>query len=262
LVFPVLGYPGVGEFWLNPQALNNAEHVATDELSVARMDKAIHGDTYHGVYFEYKHEDTRYVWMYDEASGVLLYSGYAIGGENDPKRERGDITFVARRQLDLPWHDGSLPAWVAQTRHLHYSGTFETTVSGASVPGINASAEVDMQDHFDRWNAYRLSGGVEGQLPNSVVRLTGGDQLFDGIWLAPEALDGLEDGQTLDTDPITGATITVARDRRTITLTETGQRYQTDLTYDLSDGRLLETVIQEQIGLVTNITRLQLDSSD
>jgi hypothetical protein len=262
LVFPVLGLPGVGEFWLNQQALANAEQVATDELAVARMDKTIEQVTYHGVYFEYKHEDTRYAWMYDDQTGLLLFSSYAIGGENDATRQLGQVTFMAQRQLGLPWHDGRVPAWVARTRQLHYSGTFETAVSGAAVPGIDASADVTLQDHFAHWCAYSLSGGVQGAQRSTVARLTGGDQLFDGLWLAPEALEMLTDGQTLDTDPITGAAITVARDPRTVTLTETGQRYQTALTYDRNDGRLLENVRQEQIGLATTITRLQLDSAN
>ncbi len=262
LVFPVLGLPGIGEFWLNPQALADAEQVATDELSVARMDKTFDGTVYHGVYFEYKHENTRYVWMYDAAAGVLLFSSYAIGSDNDPTRQLGQITFAGQRQLNLPWRDGRVPGWVAGAHHLHYTGTFQTEITGAPAPAIAAHADVSLQDHFGRWSAYSLSGGVQGTIPTPLLRLTGGDQIFDGLWLAPEALAALEDGQTLDTDPITGATITVARDSRTVTLTETGQRYQNSLTYSVSDGRLVETVVQEQIGLATTLTRLDLSSFD
>ena len=49
---------------------------------------------------------------------------------------------------------------------------------------------------------------------------------------------------------------------RTLTLTETGQRYQTSNAYDSSDGRLVETVQQQQIGPATIVTRLRIDSSN
>ncbi len=262
LVFPVLGLPGLGEFWLNPEARASAEQVATDELAVTRMDKTIDGTVYHGVYFEYKHQDTRYVWLYDEASGVLLFSSYAIGSENDPARQLGQVMFAGQRQLNLPWRDGHAPGWVAQVHHLHFTGTFQTEVAGAPVPGIESYADVTLQDNFDHWSAYSLSAGLRGASPSTVVRLAGGDQVFDALWLAPEALEALENGQTLDSDPITGATITVSIGSRTVTLTETGQRYRSELTYSLTDGRLLETVQQQQIGLATTVTRLQLASSE
>jgi hypothetical protein len=262
LVSPVLGLPGIGEFWLNPRALANAEQVATAELAVTRTDKTIGGTVYHGVYFEYKHDTTRDVWLYDDTTGLLLFSSYAIGGDNDPTRQLGQITLAGQRQLDLPWHAGRVPGWVAQTHHLHYTGTFETHIAGAPAPGIAAQADVSLQDHFAHWSAYRLSGGVQGAPPTPVLRLTGGDQIFDGLWLAPEALAVLQDGQTRDTDPITGATITVTRDSRTVVLAETGQRYQATMAYGVKDGRLVESVLQEQIGVATNVTQVDLSGSD
>ncbi len=189
-------------------------------------------------------------------------TSYAIGGDNDPNRQLGQVTLAGQRQLSLPWRDGRAPGWLASAHHLHFTGTFQTEITGASAPGIAAHADISLQDHFGRWSAYSLSGGVQGTIPTPVLRLTGGDQIFDGLWLAPEALAELQDGQTLDTDPITGATISVARDSRTVTLTETGQRYQDSLTYSATDGRLIESVMQEQIGVATNLTQLDLSSSD
>jgi hypothetical protein len=261
LVFPVLGLPGVGEFWLNPQPLVNAEQVATAELSVARMDQSFAGDNYHALRFEYTHGNAQYAWMFDTDTGVLLFYSWSIGGDADPNRQLGQMTLAARRQLALPWQAGSLPAWVAQTRSLHYSGSYATTVSGAATVSLPGSAEVTLQDHFAHWNAYSLSASIQGQAPSTAERLTGGDEIFDGLWLPPEALAALQDGQTLDTDGVTGAVIAVARDQNTVTLTESGRLYQTSLTYDGSDGRLLESMQQEQIGLATTVTTLKLEGA-
>jgi hypothetical protein len=164
--------------------------------------------------------------------------------------------------LALPWQAGSLPAWVAQTHRLHYSGSYATTVSGASTVSLPGSADVTLQDHFAGWNAYSLSASIQGQASSTAERLTGGDEIFDGLWLSPEALAALQDGQTLDTDPVTRAVIGVARDQKTVTLTESGRLYQTSLTYDGGDGRLLESIQQEQIGLATTVTTLKLDGAN
>jgi hypothetical protein len=106
LVLPVLGLPGVGEFWLNPQVLANAEQAATAELSVTGLDQA-------------------------------------IGGDADANKQLGQVTLAARRQLALPWQAGRLPAWVAQTNSLHYSGSYATTVTRLTFsqsPNPSASA--------------------------------------------------------------------------------------------------------------------------
>jgi hypothetical protein len=258
LSFPVLGRPGVGEFWLNPQALANAEQAASDELSVTRQDRTLAGDTYHAVRFEYTHGSAQYVWMFDVDSGLLLFFSWSIGTDADPSRQLGQMTLAARRQLALPWQGGRLPDWVAQTPRLNYAGSYATAVSGAGTVSLPATASVTMQDTGAHWNAYRLSSAIQGQGASTVEALTGGDGVFDGLWLAPEALDVLQDGQTLDTDPVTGAVIAVSRGADTVTLTETGQRYQTRLIYAASDGRLLETTQQEQIGLATTVTDLKL----
>jgi hypothetical protein len=262
LVFPVLGLPGIGEFWLNPQALVKAEDVATAELSVTRMDQDFGGDTYHVVRFEYTHANAQYGWVYDSASGLLLFYSAAIGTDTDPNRQLSQVTFVARRQLSLPWQDGSLPGWVARTSRLHYSGTYATTVSGASSVELSAAATVQLQDHYSRWNACRLSNSIQGQPDATSEQLSGGDEAFGGLWLAPEALAALQDGQTLDTDPVTGAVITVSRDQNMVTLTETGQLFQTSLSYDAADGRLTALVEQQQVGVATVVNRLQLDASN
>ena len=260
LIFPVLGRPGVGEFWLNPDALVNAEQTATAELSVTRLDQTIGPDKYHAVRFQYAHGNAQYVWMFDADSGLLLFFSWSIGGDADPNHQLGQVTLAARRQLALPWQRGRLPGWVAHARRLHYSGSYATAVSGASSVSLPAAATVIIQSTFDRWNGYSLSTAIQGQASGTVEALTGGDQAFDGLWLSPEALAALPNGQTLDTDPVTGAVLTVARAAATVTLTETGQRYQTRLIYAADDGRLLETLQQQQIGLATITTDLKHDS--
>jgi hypothetical protein len=262
LVFPVLGLPGVGEFWLNPQVLAKAEQAATTELSVTRLDQTFAGDNHHAVRFEYTHGNAQYAWMFDAESGVLLFFSWSIGGDADPNKQLGQVTLTAQRQLALPWQGGSLPAWVALTHSLHYAGSYATTVSGASTVSLPGSADVTLQDHFAHWNAYSLSATFQGQTSSAAERLTGGDEVFDGLWLSPEALGALQDGQTLDTDPVTGALITVTRDQNTVTLSESGRLYQNSLTYDAGDGRLLQSVQQEQIGPAITVTTLKLDGSN
>jgi hypothetical protein len=86
----------------------------------------------------------------------------------------GQVTLAARRQLDLAWHAGSLPDWVAQTRRLPNSGACGTAISGASTVDLNAAAAVALQDHFDHWSACSLSSSVQGQASSVAEKLTGG----------------------------------------------------------------------------------------
>jgi hypothetical protein len=101
-VLPSLGLPGVGDYWLSPGVLLDAEDVANGELIVLHMPTEVAGQTHNAVRFEYRPAGAVYVWMFDADSGVLLFYRHAIGEEGAAQMQVADLTLVARRRCRSP----------------------------------------------------------------------------------------------------------------------------------------------------------------
>ena len=260
--FPGLGLPGVGDFWLNPEALTDAEQLEVDDLTVARVAETFAREEFDVMRFDYTPEDAHYTWKFDMVSGMLLEYRHDLGGEDDAARELTIITFVRFRQLDLPWAGEALPAWVCDASHLYYSGSFTTVIAGEAVPGLDYAVEVAFRACAAEWAVYDLTSQLTDLPSDTVTRLGGADQLFDALWLPPAAFNRLEDGQVLDEDPVTGAvTIAELNSDGTLTLVETNDFYEIALTYD-TDGWLVALAQRQAIGLAENTVTLTLDDWD
>ena len=123
------GVPGAGEFWVQPAALRNAERVATGEPAVLHMPTTISGQDYQAVRFEYRPAGATYVWVFDAASGVLLFYRHTIGPEDNP-RQTAQMIFQARRALNVPWRAGLAPAW-SMGSTLRYVGNVTVLTFGS-----------------------------------------------------------------------------------------------------------------------------------
>ena len=259
LVAPAFGAYGAGDFWVDPESLKDAEGLASDELTVARMSTNIGDSSYNAVRFEYRKEDAEYVWMFDEASGLLLFYRHAIGGEDATHRQLADMTLARQRQLDLPWQGGSLPDWVRDGNRLRYQGAYSVWTMGSPAASLPYSVSVEVKRTATRWSEHQISDRLSGQAGSVTTRVTGLSQLSDAIWLPAEAIDALLRSRTLDHDPVTGAETTVSQGPgETLTLTESGAAYETALTYDTRNGMLVAMAQQTQTGIASIIIELQL----
>jgi len=260
LVLPSLGLTGVGDYWLHPDVLEDAERVANDELIVARMPTRIGGQNYQAVRFEYRPEGAEYVWMYDQDSGLLLFYRHAIGEQDDAERQLTDVTLVGVRELDLPWTGGTAPDWVQEDGYLQYEGTYTALVMGEPAGSFDYALRADVKGAYPRWSAYLVTEVVDGRTNSISWRISGGAELLDAIWLAPEAVDVLQ-GQrgTLDRDPITGETLTLSAGRGgQIVLTTSNTAYEVVLAYDGNDGGLLSFSQQVISGMAGSAVEFQL----
>ncbi|MCC7354356.1 MAG: hypothetical protein IT330_11420 [Anaerolineae bacterium] len=254
-----LGIPGAGDYWLDPAILKTAERVANDQLVVVHIPTTISGKKYNAVRFEYHPEGAEYVWMFDEVTGVLLFYRHAIGKEGDARRQLADATFVRQRQLKLPWQAEAAPDWVEAGASLRYEGTYDVAAMGSPAGSLPYEVRVEMGRSQGKWSRYKVTDYVSGRTNGVAERITGVAQLFDALWLPPEALAALRTAKTLDRDPVTGAQIAVARGRSgTIVLTESGESYYTKLTYDGKDGTLLAIEQETTSGAATIHVALQL----
>jgi hypothetical protein len=260
-VSPSLGVPGAGAYWLNPQVLEDAEKVATDKMIVARMPTTIGGKTYQAVRFQYQDDGAEYVWMFDASTGLLLFYRHAIGTEDDPSRQLASSTFVRRRQIQLPWQAGGMPAWVKKGARLTYEGGYSALIPGSPATVLPYSVRVQVKSAGAAWCAYQLADALSGRGNPAVERISGSAQIFDGLWLSPKAIQALRSKRgVLDRDPVTGAQIAVSRaeDGATV-LTESGDGYATVLAYG-SDGALVASSQDSQVGIATTRIELKLTS--
>jgi hypothetical protein len=259
-VLPSFGLPGAGDYWLAPEVLADAERVANDELTVVPdMPAQAMGRTTRAVRFEYRPPGAVYVWMFEAESGVLLFYRHAIGEEGAAQRQVADLTLVAQRQVALPWRGQSAPAWVVTGSALRYDGTYSALAMGAPAGSFPYTVLAEAQRRGARWTEHRLSAFLAGAPSGAMSRVTGVAQLTDALWLPPEALGALRDGQVLDRDPMTGAQVEVSRPGDgTLVLTEWGAAYYTALGYDEGTGVLVSTEQEVRSGAATTRISLRL----
>ncbi len=254
-----VGIPGAGDYWLDPVVLKTAERVKIDKLTVKRTSTTIAGKSYNVVRFEYRPEEAEYVWMFDEVTGLLLFYRHAIGAEGAARRQLADATFVRQRQLKLPWQAEAVPNWVKKGGSLRYEGSYDVATMGSPAGSLPYVVLVEWERSQDRWSRCKVTGYLSGKVEGTLERVTGVAQLFDALWLPPEALAALRTARTLDRDPVTGAQIAVSRGPGgTVVLTETGVVYYTKLTYDGKNGMLLALEQETRSGVATIHIALQL----
>jgi len=85
-VFGASFSPGVGDWWLNPTVLVDAEQVANEDLIVVHMPATVAGQTYPAVRFEYHSDKAVAIWMFEEETGLLIYYRHTMGSDEDPRR--------------------------------------------------------------------------------------------------------------------------------------------------------------------------------
>jgi hypothetical protein len=249
------GAPGVGEYWVSPLELVDAERAANNELIVARMPITIGSQTFNAVRFEYHPlgGDAEYVWMFDEVSGIMLFYRHAIGAEGAFNRQLSNLTLVSQRQLDLPWYGGSTPDWLYEGGSLKYEGAYNVNVMGSPSASMPYGVVVSFKRVYDSWSEYDISDYLYGRLNTSGTRASGASQILDPLWLPREALNVLEDGQVLDIDPVIGSQLSVSRRGGLVILTESNRAYRASLGYAESVG-VLQTLESEVNSGTTTIT--------
>jgi hypothetical protein len=252
------GLVAAGEYWVNPALLKNIERVANDELKVMRMPTKIGERTYNAVRFEYTQGLAKYVWMLDEASGVILFHSSLQGTDETARKNSSILTLAAVRQINLPWSTASTPGWVTAGGITQYNGTLAVAPFGTSPQRFPISLQAEVKSVNKRWSQYQFRDlGPVASLPSN--RVTGVGQIFDAMWLPAEALQNIRDGQQLDRDPVTGSTITVSRRAGIIAVTESGRAYRTELGYDERSGA--QTTVQQEKNSGVVVTTIQLQRS-
>lgn len=251
--------PGVGDFWVNPAVLEDAEAVATDELTVLHMPATIAEQTYAAVRFEVRTADGVTVSMFDTETGLLIYYRHTLGADAASPRQSSEIYLLGRRQLRLPWRGARAPAWLKAGARLDYIGTRSVFVAGSPSGQFDESASAAIAIAQGRWSAFALTNYLGEAVTGASERVTGVNQLSGALWLPAEALKNSVRAGVLDRDPVTGLTITYVRNPdRSITLREEGALFRAESTYDRRTGKLTAVRIEVRTGLAVQVTELYL----
>ena len=252
-----VGLPGAGgEYWLHPNALRQAVGLRAQGLTVLRMPYPLGGRRHNGVRFQSVSAAGGQAWVFDEDTGVLLYSGFSsVGGVvPGPVKQghtpgRGTVLGLNRlvdvRVVNLPWSFSPAPEWVARLNVVRYTGVAAVTVPGSGTAQIPVALTLERTTagaHWARYNQTLVQGGVGGLPANTEqsVRVFGPAQI-GGLWIHPNVLAQLNPGRVLDRDPITRMTTTVSQAGRPdiIMITEGHDGQRLDLGYDRGSGMLV-----------------------
>jgi hypothetical protein len=274
-----------GDLWLHTDALKELAKDQTDKptfnparetgMWVHRKKYTIDQATYEALQIVSVRQDGRGVWIYDMASGALLYSSdvTTLGIQKSVSGERltagGAVvrftTFKGSRTLNLPWAGQPAPDWLGRLKKLDYAGNFNVHVPGSPPTPIKLSVSMERLRSGDDWMLCETTGRmhVPGAMPDVGERLVGTHQL-GGLWIPTKALAQLRAGQVLDEDALTRFTTVVDRvDGEYVTLLQTATRQTVELTYRKADGMLVQLKTSERIGPpgMRNEVDLQLTGS-
>lgn len=255
-----------GDLWIHPDRLRELAERGVDGVLVKPLQHTLELATYDALLFYAPRPSGKSVWIYDLASGVLLYSSDVTrmhGQRNAAGIETGAgglqvrfTTFQASRTLGLPWASRAAPAPPASLERLAYRGRFVVRQSGAADTVVPFEAQFRAERRSDGFLLLTpaAQGGVS--LPGLERRLVGAHQL-GGPWIPPSGLATLRPMQELDRDPLTRVTTFVgAVDEREVVLTQDSPRQRGEFTYRRSDGVLRRLVTEERFTSVPGMSKV------
>lgn len=255
-----VGVPGVGQFWINPSVLVNAESVANSNLTISRTTRNINGTLVNVVRFQTDLNGARYVYEFSPTSGILVFSSISVPNPNTGTSQESQLIILNLRQLQLPWTGTRAPNWVRPGVFMQYTGQRTTTIPGAgSIPAPYVYT-TQIFSATPTWSLLNTTEFVNGASTGSGISITGVGQLVSPFWLPREALNTNINAQVqIDQDPYTGIVLTIERaDNGDIIIRQLAQGFQMAHRYHRTLGSLdsfFFSVNQLTSSSVTEVSR-------
>lgn len=249
---------GCGDFWCDPQVLNNIPEQAGDRLMVQHLPVTIGGENYQAIRFDYNNEGLKMALVYDLETGVMLYHtmDYTSYGMEESKLTTSRASHAiyelrSLRSLKIPWKDGSVPLWLSAGQTYYYQGSTEIYLPGATPSAFPLSVQMTIGTVHGRFTEAREDTYTSDPVPPPYVNTVYGAAQLMGGWLPPEA-SSTPPG-IIDTDPETGMQVSmVQNDESGIVLEMTNQfDWREVFTYDTS-GKLISTYQEFNPDIITS----------
>lgn len=191
--------------------------------------------------------------IYDLKTGLLLQR-LDFGDEsdvpiaNDAVVPLYEYSLANLRQIDRIGAHGVNPAWVGTAGQLTFRGSYTAAPHNGTTPQTaSMTMIVGYQELADELMSYEVLW-VSGQTTVSDQGIAGP---FGPYWLDPASLAGLRPATVLDTDPITGATVTVGTaPAGQVALQATDGSYRVTRVYDVHSGSLEQEKTEGDSGTI------------
>lgn len=264
-----------GDSWVHPQALAALPDMEQSGMRVIRMPYRLGDRTFDAIRIQTTTANGFTAYVYDLPSGLLLYFGSSVVGAGGLTPQpggaapgRGSTLLVNGwlrdvQQVDVPWRDATPPAWVAQFGEIDYQGTYTVMVPGSPTFPLPIQERVSVvargpgwvQVSADRW----MYSQQNAPISHEHVVSAHGPATVGGLWIAPDALARLTQGQVVERCSVVGVTTSVsAVSGDAVTLSEVGPLHRQDLVYDLRTGVLLGSTLVQHVGGTPNVAELRL----
>jgi hypothetical protein len=253
LSYGVASPGGAGEFWLSPQAFRRADELEVEGLLVNRVEYEAAGETWDAIRFDYATDESESAWVFDLASGLLLFSRTSV--DTGSHRQQSNRSLVGVRTLEIPWANGRAPRALQAGDSLRLEGVYAAIIDGQPTE-LPLVSQLEMGTPHTRWTEWSSELFVNGISNGVSPAITGGLQIFGGLWLPPSALAADPPRARIDRDPFTGAEVSYRNDGDFVTLTETGGGYETVMVYDAA-GILVAYRSTQEVGVATVVYDLQ-----
>ncbi|XAL98485.1 hypothetical protein OT109_12960 [Phycisphaeraceae bacterium D3-23] len=246
-----------GQLWVPRSELQNIP-VTTDPDANPKIELApytIDGDTYDAIHFTRTQQNngthtTRRV--YDQRTGLVLYQSETL--DNDEGTAINNSEFRSYRVAQLPWHGTQYTDRVRGLDKLVYDFTSTNVTPGLPPQSIGRAVTFDLGQSTEsimqvavsmQRHAQRGAPPMDDAASQPVEQMLCTNQRL-GLYIAPDVLTQLEDGQDLDVDPDIGYRIVVTDVYQVdgvtlVEITEHGPQnsYVSTNTYDASVGLLV-----------------------
>jgi hypothetical protein len=277
----IVGHAGcAADYWIHPDVLKTVADADQGGVRIMRMPYNLNNRVYNAIRFQVTSAKGYQAYVYDLASGLMIFHGSStqgasvwtppIGGSGQAGVGQGSTQLVTGwivevKDIDVPWKQMPPPQWVGQFRAIQFAGVQSSIVAGAGQFDRQMQLTVTPKERGREWVRFSSASiiqSVAGLPPEQGEAIgTSGVATLGGLWVPPEALATMRQGQVLEQNEHVGTTMTVsAAGGGAVMISEVGPKHRIDCTYDVRNGVLNGMNLEQQIGLGRIIHRVQRTS--
>jgi len=197
--------------WLHPEVLAGYRSGQMGQRLVLTGELTLGGTAYQTISVVDPTAGSYSLLTYDAASGVLLQSASRSQPQAGGPATLGTFELRGNRQASLPGLGAAVPSWLTRSTALRYAGTQRwTNTFDGSWQDFPVTLEVTFPEVGPTWARFATRSTVTMLSPveDAGEGVVSGAGLY---WYDPAALAAMTEGQVLDSDPVTGRTVTVSR---------------------------------------------------
>jgi hypothetical protein len=238
------------EYWKDPQILASMKTDASNGIYVNRVQWP-NGNITHDAYkIERIARDSYSSQVYDAQTGQCLHDAEAtqgappvavVAGEQaDSDTYLTQFDFISNHNAQIPWGNDPLPAAAQNLRTMHFQGS--QSILDPRIPAPSPrTMDISITGHGNGWTDIDVLMGPQAPGVNGIaLKLTLGRYCPDPLWISPQRLATLHQGQVIDQNDTTRIKVfVVAMDQNSVTIEQANSSGGYDYRYDLRTG--LET---------------------